>query len=548
MAGIKFSRKEFEKHIKLTKEIEERISMFGTNLESITDEEIEISVNPNRPDLYSLQGFMRAFLTFLNKKKGLKEYKINKPEKEYEVLIDNSVLEVRPFTTCAIIKNIKFDDEKIKEVIEIQEKIHTTLGRNRKKIAIGIYPLEKIKLPIKFEARKPEDIKFIPLESEREMNGKQILSSHPTGRDYAHLLEGKTKFPIFVDANNEILSMPPIINSHKTGKITNNTKEIFIECSGFDLEILKKTLNILVTMFADIGGDIYQMNVKHKGGNYTTPELAPEKIKISVENVNRLLGLNLNEKQIRKCLEKMGYNYTKGIVDIPAWRTDILHEVDIIEDIAIAYGYDNFEPEIPSISSTGQEENIETRKGKIAEILLGLNMLEVSSYHLTTEEDQLKKMGIKDKGGVIEIENSKTEYDLLRSNLLHLDLKILSENSTAEYPQRIFELGRIFEKDNKKESGIKENERLCVCLANSDANFTEIKQVLDYIIRMIGKDKEYRIENGEHPSFIDGRCGAIILNEKTIGFLGEITPNILENLKIKMPVCALEIDVEQLCE
>ena len=548
MAGIKFSRKEFEKQIKLTKEIEEKINLFGTNLESISDEEIEISVNPNRPDLYCFHGFIRAFLAFLGKKTGLKEYNVKKPEKNYEVKVESSVLNVRPYTACAIIKNLKFNDEKIKEIIDIQEKIHMTLGRNRKKIAIGIYPLEKIKLPITFEARKPEDIKFIPLESEREMNGRQILSGHPTGREYAHLLEGKDKFPVFVDASGEILSMPPIINSHKTGKITENTKEIFIECSGFDLEVLKKTLNILVTMFSDMGGEIFQMNVKHKAGNYTTPELATEKMKISAENANNLLGLNLNEKQIKECLEKMGYNCNKGIVEIPSWRTDILHEVDLIEDVAIAYGYDKFEPEIPNISFAGQEEDIEIKKRKIAEILSGLNMLETSSYHLTTEDDQLKKMGIKDKEGVIEVENSKTEYNLLRNNLLHINLKILSENTNAEYPQRIFELGRIFEKDSKGETGINEIEKLCVCLTDSDANFTSIKQVLDYLIRMLGKESEYKIENGEHPSFIDGRCGTVIINGKTIGFLGEITPQILENLKIKMPVCALEVDIEQLCK
>jgi len=545
MAGIKFSRKEFEKHFKLTEELKEQISLFGTHFESADNETVELEITPNRPDLYSLQGFIRAFLAFTGKKKGLKEYKINRPEKDYEVRIDDSVLEVRPYTACAIIKNLKFDDEKIKEIIDIQEKIHTTLGRNRKKIAIGIYPLEKIKLPIKFEARKPEDIKFIPLEAGREMNGRQILSGHPTGRDYAHLLEGKTKFPIFVDANNEILSMPPIINSHKTGKITENTKEIFIECSGFDLEILKKTLNILVTMFADMGGDIYQMKVKHKK-EYITPDLSSEKIKLSIEHANKLLGLNLNEKQVKELLEKMGYDYNGGIVKIPAWRTDILHEVDIIEDIAIAYGYENFVPEIPNISFAGEEAKVEVIKRKIANILSGLNMLETSSLHLTTEDDQFKKIGLKEKGGMITVENSKTEYSLLRNNLLHSNLKILSENTGEEYPQRIFELGRVFEKDNKEESGIKESEKLCICITDSQANFTDIKQIFDYLARMT--DKEYKLEEAENIFFIKGRCARIIVNKKEIGYLGEISPQILENLKIKMPVCGLEIDIEQLCE
>ena len=213
MATIKFSRKEFEKSVKLTKEIEEKIPMMGVALESINNNEVELEIFPNRPDLLSMHGFLRAFKAFLGKEKGLKEYKMNKPEKNYEVIIDRSVKDVRPFTACAIVKGMKFDNEKIKEVIDIQEKIHATLGRNRKKIAIGIYPLEKILLPIKFEARKPQDIKFIPLEMDREMNGLQILQQHPAGREYASLLEGMEKFPVFADAKGKILSIN--VKAHK---------------------------------------------------------------------------------------------------------------------------------------------------------------------------------------------------------------------------------------------------------------------------------------------------------------------------------------------
>ena len=257
MASIKFPRKEFEKHIKLNKEIEEKISLFGTHLESLTDEEIELEILPNRPDLFSFQGFIKAFKAFLGKDTGLRKYKIHQGEKNYKVKVDKSVKTIRPYTACAIVKNLSFNDEKIKEIIYLQEKLHSTLGRNRKKLAIGIYPLEKISLPIKYEARKPQDIKFIPLEMNKELTGIQILQQHPTGRDYAKLLEEYEKFPVFIDSNNKILSMPPIINSHETGKITNETKEVFIECSGFDFILLKKVLNIIVTTLSDQGGKIY---------------------------------------------------------------------------------------------------------------------------------------------------------------------------------------------------------------------------------------------------------------------------------------------------
>ena len=390
MALIKIDRKTFEEEIgKLDEKMQERVSMFGTPLESFNDKEIQIEVFPNRPDMLSYQGFKRAFLAFLGKKTGLKEYKINKPEKDYKVTIEPSVKDVRPYTVCAIITGLKLNDERIREIIEVQEKLHVTVGRKRKKMAIGVYPLEKIKLPITFKAVEPDQIKFRPLESEREMSGLEILQRHSAVKEYSHLLAGKAKFPIFVDADKNTLSMPPIINSHTTGRITSETKDVFVECSGFDQGTQEKSLNILCAMFSDMGGSIYQMDVSGK----KTPDFSTEKMKLSTENVNKLLGLNLNEKQIKEFIERMGHSFNKGIVEVPAWRTDVLHEVDLIEDIAIAYGYENFIPEIPSISTIGEESKTETVKRKISDILAGLGMIEVSNYHLTHKKDQIEKMG-----------------------------------------------------------------------------------------------------------------------------------------------------------
>lgn len=541
MALVKFSKKEFEKHVKLGKETEEKIAMLGTPFEGIENEEVAIEIFPNRPDLLSLQGYIRAFMAFLGKKTGLKKYEVNKPEKNYEVFIDNSVKDIRPFTACAIVKNLKLDDEKIKEIIDIQEKIHNTLGRNRKKIALGIYPLDKIALPIKFEARKPEDIKFMPLESEKEMTGAQILKEHPTGQVYSHLLEGMKKYPVFVDANNEILSMPPIINSHKTGKITEATKEVFIECSGFDLEILKKTLNILVTIFADMQGQVYQMKLMYGNKPEITPNLESDKIKINHDNINKLLGLNLKEKEIKECLEKMGYDYKEKEheVLIPAWRVDILHEVDIAEDIAIAYGYENFKPEIPEISTVGEEDKKQIFLRKVSEILVGLNISEISNYHLLMQED-LKKSNSKQE--TVEIEKSKTEYTLLRPNLFCSMLKTLSQNIDSEYPQKLFEIGKIFLKDDKQETGVKENNNLIVACVPS--NFNELKEILEYLARML--EIKFEIHEEKEQGFIEGRTGKIMFGEKHIGTLGEIHPNILRNWHIKMPLALFEIDLEEI--
>lgn len=544
MALINLDKKQFEREIgKLDEKMKEKFFMFGTPIEGIKNEEIQIEVSPNRPDLLSYQGFKRAFLAFLGKKTGLREYKINKPEKNYKIIIDPSVKNVRPYTICTIVKGIKFDDEKIKEIIEIQEKLHFTLGRKRKKFGIGIYPLDKIKLPITFKALEPDKIKFIPLEMDREMSGLEILQRHPVGREYAHLLAGKEKFPIFIDSNKNILSMTPIINSQLTGKITSKTKDVFIECSGFDFALLNKCINIIVTSLADMGGKIYQMELGYKK-KIITPDLTPEKVKISLGNTNKLLGLDIDEKQLKQLIERMGHNYKRGIVEIPAWRTDVLHEVDLIEDVAIAYGYENIIPKIPEISTIGEENQIETIKRKFSEILLGLSMLELSNYHLTNKKDQFKKMGITEKQekNFIEVEESKTDYTILRKDLTHYLLKIISENTDSEYPQKIFETGKVFSQDDN--SNLIEEETLAAALASG--NFTEIKQILEYLFRMIKIKTELKEPEKSPSHFIEGRVAEVILENKSIGFIGEIHPKILKNWKIKMPVALFEINLEEI--
>mgnify|MGYP001407787929 CR=1 FL=1 len=560
MANIKFNRKTFEKEIgKLDKKMQKKIAMFGTPLEGFDNEEIEIEVFPNRPDLLSYQGFKRSFLAYLGKKTGLKKYKINKPEKNYKVIVDKSVKNIRPYTVCAIVKGLRFNDEKIKEIVEIQEKLHITIGRKRKKVAIGIYPLEKIELPITYKALEPDKIKFIPLETEKEMSGLEILQRHPAGKDYAHLLAGKEKFPIFIDNAKNILSMPPIINSQLTGKITEKTREVFVECSGFDLKILKKCLSIIVASMVDIGGKIYQMEIKGRKKE-RTPNFKSEKMKISLENTNKLLGLELNEKQLKQLIEKIGYDYYKGIVEIPEWRTDILHEVDLIEDVAIAYGYDNFVPEIPEISTIGQEDPKETVKRKISEILTGLNMIEISNYHLTNKKNQFKKMGLKEKD-FIEVEESKTDYNILRKDLTHFLMKILSENIDAEYPQNIFEIGKVFGNEVSSSKGVLCVEKENLAVAISPGNFTEVKQIIEYFSK-IANVKISLKEANEFPNyFIDGRNAEIIFEgseqtqassaknvkrDKKIGFIGEIHPKILKNWRIKMPVALFEISLEDI--
>jgi phenylalanyl-tRNA synthetase beta chain len=544
MPTIHINKKVFEKLVgkKLPeKKLMDRISYLGTDLDEVGEEEIVVEIFPNRPDMLSVQGFSRAFSSFIGVKKGLCKFPVKKST--HKVIVESSVKKYRPYTACAIVKNLSFDDEKIKEIVQLQEKLHVTYGRHRKKAAIGIYPFEKIKTPIRFMALKPKEISFIPLESSKEMNGIQILNNHPTGREYAHLLDGLDKYPIFIDANDEILSMPPVINSEKTGKITDKTKDVFVECSGFDYPTLSKCLNMIVTAMADMGGTIYSMDLNYGNKKRVSPELSPEKMDLNVDYVNKRLGLNLTKKDCTNLLKKMGYGYSDSKVLVPAYRTDVMHQADLAEDIAIAYGYDKFSPEIPNVATIGKEDDLEVFKKRIANCLVGFGLLETSTYHLTNKKDLIENMSC--KTDAVELEKaSSTEYNLLRTWMIPSLMQVLASNKHHEYPQKLFEIGTVFLKNPQTESGVEEASRLAVVSAHKSADYTELKQMLDYLLSTLGL--KYSINATEHSSFIPGRVGRVVVNKTKTAYIGELSPEVLSNFGIEIPASAFELNISEL--
>lgn len=555
MATVTLNRKTVENLIgkNVTRqELEHSISYLGTDLESVGDSEIVVEIFPNRPDLLSEQGLGRALAGYLGKHTGLADYPIKKSDAK--VIIDDSVKEVRPWTACAIVEGLSFTQEHIRQVIQMQEKLHMTFGRNRKKVAIGIYPLDKITWPVQFVGKKPKEVTFLPLESSREMDGLQILSQHPTGREYGHLLEGHAVFPFFIDAAGKVLSMPPIINSHDVGKIEASTKDVFIECSGANRVALEQCLNIIVTALADMGGAIKSVEVSHKHGTKTVkrnlPNLTPATMTVTVDAVNERLGLALDAKAISKLLERMRYGATistakKIAVQIPAYRTDILHPVDLIEDIAIAYGYDQFVPVIPERGTIGQESRNDIIARKASELLVGLGITEVNSFVISPSASQSEKVSLSPDTLIMLKNPSTSEYDCLRSWLIPSLLDTLFLNKRHEYPQNIFLSGRCAKKAQKGTGHIEE-EHLGVTLCSDSVTFTDIKQTLDYLFNQLGL--EYSLKPASMPTFLDGRCASIHIDGQHVGLIGEIHPKVLENFSLTMPVAAFDITMDSLVE
>jgi len=523
-----------------TEDLKERIAMIGTDLEKIDDNEIIVEVFPNRPDMLSEQGFARAMKAFLGIKTGLQEYAVKKSG--HTVIVDSSVT-MRPYTVCAIVKNLSFSDEQIREIMQAQEKLAMTHGRNRKKSAYGIYPLGAIQFPVTYIAKDPDKIKFKPLGFDTFMTASDVVTIHPKAKEYMHLTKEWKKYPFFIDAKENVMCMLPFTNSQDTGKVDIHTKEVFIECSGTDFNNVSTALNMLVTMLADMSGEIYSIEMQYSNKKIVTPDLTPKTMELDILYVNKILGLDLKPLDAKKCLERMGHGVKGKNVLIPAYRADILHQRDLVEDIAIGYGYDVIDEIIPSISTIAQEDPFEVFKLKVNNLLVGLGMLEISNFHLIDKNVQTTQM--LQLADVLEIlDPVSMEYNSLRRWLLPCLLQTLRQNKQYEYPQKFFEIGVVFEKNSEKYALTDESTHLGIVFSHQKANFTEARQVVDYILRML--EIEGIVKELKESCFLEGRAGKLIAENVTLATVGELHPQVIKNFELEMPVVAVELDLTAL--
>ncbi len=503
--------------------------LFNLKCESqIVANDISVELNPDRLDMVSVEGIARAIKAYLNL--SLKEYKT-----EDSKITIKGESEIRPVFLAALIEGVEMTDELVKSLMQLQDKLHASIGRDRKKVAIGVHDLDKLKPPIEY--KDVEDITFIPLQETREMNVKQILEEHPKGKDYAHLLT-KNKYPVFVDAEG-VMSLPPIINSERT-KVTEKTKNFFIDITGDDRKAVEYALNILLCNIAERKGKIKTVKINRE----KVPKLEERSIAITKEEVNELLGLDLDNSVIKKCLEKMLYRVTlKGsriTVYVPPYRSDVLHPVDLIEDVAIGYGYGNIEPVLPELATVGSLTDKEILTRKVRDMMIGFEFQEFLNFVLTSRENNFDKMCI--QGKCIEIVNPvSSEYDVCRTWLIPSLLKVLSNNLHVEYPQKVFEVGDVILIDDGAETKTRTVRKLAGAVSHDNANLTEIKSIIEAVLKDMGI--KYDIKSSNHASFIATRCGEIFSGGKSIGFFGEVHPQVLENWKLERPVIAFEINL-----
>ena len=527
-------------------ELKDRLPMMGTSWEGETDEGFQLEVFPNRPDLLSIEGLARAYATFTGLQKGLREYEVK--EAGYRVNVEEKVEGVRPYFVTAVVKNVDFDDPLIRSIIQMQEKLHVTHGRRRRKVAVGLHNLEPIQFPVTYTT-KPQEFTFRPLGERFEKDLTQILTEMHTGREYAWTVEGFEEYPMILDSKGMVLSMPPIINGEYT-RIDEATRDIFIDVTGTDLKAITEVLNIIVTTFADRGADIYAVeNHYHDGGALKTPDLAPREMELDNDYVNGTLGMAFTLEETAALLGKMGHDAMLGdklTVKVPSYRTDIMHPMDLVEDVAIAYGYDKFVPEIPDIASEAGEDPLEIFSRGLRNFLVGYGLQEVVTFMMSNREKLFTRMTLPEEP-IAETENPKMEgYTCLRNMLLPSLLEVLAANKHHPYPQNIYEVDDVVLLEESTETGARSARRLAIALCHARANFSEVKAVMDSILENLEVD----VENvGVGLScFIEGRRYVANADGVPLCWAGELRPEVLEAWGLEMPVAALEMDVDGIYE
>ena len=520
----------------------DRIPMIGADMHDTEGEVDDMTVEffPDRPDLYSVEGLARGMRAFLDIEPGMTEYEVQ--DSDIDVYVDDSVRDIRPYFRCAVILGVDVDDTLLRSIMEMQEKLHITIGRKRSKLAIGIHDLDKVEPPFTFKAVDPHSIRFVPLAKDEEWDLEEILQKHEKGMAYAHLLEGKPKYPIILDKNGEVLSFPPIINGSLT-TVTTDTHNLFIDVTGMDEKAVKGALDIICTAMAERGGQIVSVNMHDGGEEFVSPDLSPSSWQFSMKDCEKFLGVELGPEETVKSLNRMGLDaLVEGDtvhVEVPSTRLDIMHVVDLYEDVATGYGFEKFGKSHAVTQTSGKLDPITSFSDKIRDLMVGMGFTEAVTLTLSNEKEEFTYAGLPEKE-VVTVMNPITEdHTCLRSSLFPSLMRLLRRNKHRDLPQRLFEISDVI-------VDVKKERHLAAVVMHSKTSFTEVKSYTEAILREIKAD--YTLRPSDYKTFIPGRGAEIVSDGKVIGYFGEVSPQVITDFEVNHPVIMFELIIQQFAE
>ncbi|RLB59817.1 MAG: phenylalanine--tRNA ligase subunit beta [Deltaproteobacteria bacterium] len=502
----------------------------------------------NRPDLWSAEGIARQIGCTLGRRR---DYPFFREDPVGQILVEPGLEEIRPYVAAFVVDGLDISESTLVQIIQTQEKLAENFGRHRLAVAIGVYNRRRITFPVHYRPQQPQGHSYIPLGEDAPMTLAQILERHPKGIQYRQTIAGHEQVPLLIDDAGMTLSMPPIVNSRETGEVVPGDADLFVEATGTDLRAVILALNIMACDLADRGGKVQRMRTIYPqatplGRQLDVPRRLDNEVELSLDDFSRLLGEQLNAPEVADVLERYGCDVTlEGEhlrVQPPPTRADYLHAVDAIEDFAIARGYDSFTPRMPREFSVGRFHPLAELEDRVRDLLIGLGYEEVISNLLVSRLQVAESMNQPGKK-LVEILNRMNEnYAVLRDQVLPSLLQLEAHSATAAYPHRVFEVGEVAVFDPSRPHGSRTELHTAALVAHRQAGLSESHADLLYLAEQLGL--ELRLEPGDHPSFIPGRCARVLLvSGEQLGLLGELHPQVLRNWDIGVPASAFEISL-----
>jgi phenylalanyl-tRNA synthetase beta chain len=510
----------------------------------------------NRPDLWSCEGIARQIRTkFSGPVTGYPFFQ-TAARATRRLTVTPDVHTVRPYIAACTAVGYEVTAAGLTQLIQVQEKLADIFGHKRRTVSIGLYRLPAIAFPITYTLVKPDEVRFTPLGFDEKMTPREILAVHPKGLEYGSILAAHDRIPLLLDTEGQVLSLPPIINSREIGEIRLGDRELLVEVTGTDLTMVLLTLNIMAVNLADRGAAIDPVDIVYPyetefGKIVRTPYDFSKPRVLPTCLIASALGQDLDAEEIRTALTSYGYesSVSQGTVSVtlPPYRNDVMHPVDLAEDVAISRGYGSFVPVMPSAFTVGGLSRLEQASERVRELMVGFGFQEMMSNLLSSRQELVDRMRLQGTpwGHVVEVANPMAQtYGTLRQSIVPSLLRVESVSTRSFYPHRLFEVGEVALPDRTHDLGSRTVLSLGVLIAHATANFSEIHSALDLLLYYLGDT--YSLEPINHPSFLDGRAGQIVSHDRPIGVIGELHPEVLDHWQVTMPTIAFELTVDHL--
>ncbi|MFD1565105.1 phenylalanine--tRNA ligase subunit beta [Haloarchaeobius amylolyticus] len=546
-------------------ELKEDLFGLGLEFEGRTEEgAFELEFAPDRLDRLSVEGVARSMRYQYGDARGIHVPSPNSAD--WTIEVDESVPDERPYVTGAVVRDVDLDEEALESLIQLQEKLHATMGRKRAKGAIGIHDLTMLKgspategnPTIEYVGVEPDEDRFVPLDSDAEMTPAEVLETHQTGQTYADLVSEYERYPAIYD-DIGLFSFPPVINGRRT-EVSTDSRDLFVEMTGTDQWTIDKMLNIVCYALAARGATLEEVTVEYPDSEVVRPDLSTKTKTVAHDRIETILGIGLDPADVIDLAERSGLEAEKEEnedgdlvyeVTIPPYRVDVLHPLDIIDDLGRAYGFNDLEPRYPDVGTVGGRHERSRLERAVRESLVGLGFEDLLNFHMISEDENYDRLDVEpgaDVYGAGEPATIKEPYSedftMLRTWVMPSLLMVLERNTHRAYPQDLAEIGFAAEIDDDENTGVAEGRRVGAVLASHDAGYEDAKARLQALARNF--DVSLETLPIEHPTFISGRTAAVVIDGEEVGVIGEVHPKVLVEHDLEVPVSAFEFDLEAL--